>query len=74
MINLEIPKKFGMLVDQAHQVASEIFRPNSRKYDLAEHAFPKELNMLAALLDGMNDAGGNGGAGASGVRRDAVQD
>jgi acyl-CoA dehydrogenase len=74
MINLEVPKKFSMLVDQAHQVAAEIFRPNSRKYDLAEHEFPKELNMLAALLDGMNDAGGNGGAGASGVRRDAVTD
>jgi len=28
MINLESPKKFRGLVDQAHQVAKEIFRPN----------------------------------------------
>jgi acyl-CoA dehydrogenase len=71
MINLENPRKFGALVDQAHQVAAEIFRPNSRKYDRAEHSYPKELDMLAALLDGMNAAGGNGGAGAAGVRRDS---
>ncbi len=31
MINLENPKKFSMLVQQAHQVAQEVFRPNSRK-------------------------------------------
>lgn len=75
MFNLETPKKFRMLVDQAQQVAREVFRPISRKYDRAEHAYPKELDMLAALLDGMNASGGNGGgAGAAGVRRDAVTD
>ena len=74
MINLENPKKFTALVNQAHQVAAEIFRPNSRKYDRAEHSYPKELDMLAALLDGMNSAGGNGGAGAAGVRRDSKDD
>ena len=36
MINLEVPKKFEQLVDQAHMVATEVFRKNSRKYDLAE--------------------------------------
>ncbi|MDR3417369.1 MAG: acyl-CoA dehydrogenase family protein [Nevskia sp.] len=75
MINLETPKKFVPLVNQARQVAAEIFRPISRKYDRAEHAYPKELDMLGALLDGMNAAGGNGGgAGAAGVRRDAKAD
>jgi acyl-CoA dehydrogenase len=69
MINLEVPKKFTMLVRQARQVGHEIFRANSRKYDLAEHAYPKELDMLSALLDGMN-ASGESGAGAAGVRRD----
>ncbi len=72
MINLETPKKFRMLVDQAHQVAREIFRPNSRRYDLAEHEYPKELDMLGALLDGMNAGGGSEGAGAAGVRRDKL--
>ncbi|WP_375486033.1 acyl-CoA dehydrogenase family protein [uncultured Jatrophihabitans sp.] len=69
MISLETPKKFGMLVNQAHQVSLEIFRPISRKYDRAEHEYPKELDALAALIDGMND-GGEGGTGARGVRRD----
>jgi acyl-CoA dehydrogenase len=67
MINLEIPKKFGFLVSQSHQVATEIFRPNSRKYDTAEHEYPKELDMLAALIDGMHESGALGGAGAGTV-------
>ncbi len=70
MINLEVPKKFRPLVDQAHQVGEQVFRPISRKYDLAEHAHPKELSLLSSLIDGMNDAGGHG-AGAAGVRRDS---
>ena len=74
MINLETPKKFRMLVDQAHQVARQIFRPNSRRYDRAEHLYPRELDMLGALLDGMNAGGGGGeGAGAAGVRRSAAR-
>ena len=37
-MNLENPKKFQMLADQAHQVAKNVYRPISRKYDKAEHA------------------------------------
>jgi acyl-CoA dehydrogenase len=70
MINLETPKKFQPLVSQAHQVATEVFRPISRKYDVAEHEYPKELDMLASLIDGMNEGSDMGGAGAAGVRRD----
>jgi acyl-CoA dehydrogenase len=69
MINLEIPKKFKPLVSQANQVATEVFRPISRKYDEAEHTYPKELDMLASLIDGMNEGSDMGGAGAAGVRR-----
>jgi acyl-CoA dehydrogenase len=69
MFNLETPKKFVPLVAQARQVADEVFRPISRKYDREEHARPKELDMLAALVDGMNDGSDMGGAGAAGVRR-----
>ncbi|WP_293372885.1 acyl-CoA dehydrogenase family protein [Nevskia sp.] len=71
MINLESPKKFAALAMQAHQVAKEVFRPISRKYDLAEHDYPKELDMLASLLDGMTAGGGAAGAGAAGVGRGA---
>ncbi len=66
-INLEIPKKFEMLVTQSNQVAQEVFRKNSRKYDQAEHTYPKELDMLAAVIDGMNESGALGGAGAGTV-------
>ncbi|PZS20467.1 MAG: acyl-CoA dehydrogenase [Pseudonocardiales bacterium] len=59
-----------MIVNQAHQVATEVFRPIARKYDRAEHEYPKELDMLAALIDGMN-AAGQGSTGARGVRRDS---
>jgi acyl-CoA dehydrogenase len=69
MINLETPKKFRPLVEQANQVAKEVLRPISRKYDLAEHTYPKELDMLAALIDGMNEGSENSGTGATGVRR-----
>jgi acyl-CoA dehydrogenase len=67
MINLETPRKFGPLVSQARTVASEVFRANSRKYDSGEHSYPKELDMLAAVLDGMNESGALGGAGAGAV-------
>ncbi|HET9125683.1 MAG TPA: acyl-CoA dehydrogenase family protein, partial [Solirubrobacteraceae bacterium] len=47
--------------------AAEVLRPNSRHYDTAEHERPKELDMLAALIDGMNEGGQMNGAGASGT-------
>jgi acyl-CoA dehydrogenase len=69
MINLEVPRKFSSLIGQAHQMAAEIMRPNSRKYDRAEHAYPKELDMLAAVINGMNEGGALSGAGAAGATR-----
>jgi acyl-CoA dehydrogenase len=69
MINLEVPKKFATLVSQAHQMAAEVMRPNSRKYDRAEHTYPKELDMLAAVINGMNEGGALAGAGATGATR-----
>ena len=75
MINLEVPKKFQPLVNQARQVAENVFRPISRKYDASEHAYPVELDMLAAIMDGMNDAvaqtGMGEGAGAGKLKQDA---
>ncbi len=69
MINLETPKKIRPLIEQAHQVAMNMLRPISRKYDEAEHEYPKELDMLAAMIDGISESGATGGAGATGVRR-----
>ncbi|MCH4242676.1 acyl-CoA dehydrogenase family protein [Acinetobacter gerneri] len=71
-MNLQNPKKFKMLLDQAHETALNVLRPISRKYDKAEHAYPKELNMLSALLDGMNDGGEGLNAGAAVGKRGAT--
>jgi acyl-CoA dehydrogenase len=74
MINLETPRKHRTLVDRAHQVALNMLRPISRKYDRAEHEYPKELDMLAAMIDGLSESGASEGAGASGVRREDQDD
>ncbi|MFT3900697.1 MAG: acyl-CoA dehydrogenase family protein [Gordonia sp. (in: high G+C Gram-positive bacteria)] len=68
-ISLEIPKKFAANIDQAKQASLEVFRPISRKYDRAEHAYPVELDTIAALYDGLA-AAGQAGAGAAGGRGD----
>jgi acyl-CoA dehydrogenase len=69
MINLETPHRFEGLVSQAHEVAANVLRPISRKYDIVEHTYPKELDMLASVIDGMNDGSQMAGTGAAGVRR-----
>ncbi len=69
MTDLEIPKRLRPLVEQARAIGLNVFRPISRKYDLAEHTYPKELDLLAAILDGVNDGGA--GASASQLKRDA---
>jgi acyl-CoA dehydrogenase len=74
MINLDDPRKFRPLAGQAHQVAMNMLRPISRKYDRAEHEYPKELDMLAAMIDGLSESGAGEGAGAGGVRRDDSED
>ncbi|WP_395691946.1 acyl-CoA dehydrogenase family protein [Nocardioides sp.] len=73
-ISLDDPRKFRPLVGQAHQVAMNMLRPISRRYDKAEHAYPKELDMLAAMIDGLSESGASEGAGAAGVRRDESAD
>lgn len=65
-MNLEDPKKFAALANQAYQVGRNFFRPISRKYDKAEHEVPVELEMLSAMMEGMNASGAvQGGAGAT---------
>ncbi|MGB5313762.1 MAG: hypothetical protein WBN38_16945, partial [Polyangiales bacterium] len=70
MIYLEVPKSLKPFVNQAHQVAKHLFRPISRKYDRAEHEYPKELDMLAALMDGVKAGSGQRGAGIDALQRD----
>ncbi|MEV0109187.1 acyl-CoA dehydrogenase family protein [Nocardia sp. NPDC050799] len=70
MINLELPKKLRASANQAHQVAAQIFRPISRKYDLGEHEYPVELDTMAAMVDGLSDSGTQKISGAGGGRAD----
>ncbi|MFC9967317.1 acyl-CoA dehydrogenase family protein [Nocardia ignorata] len=74
MINLELPKKLKASANQAHQVAAQIFRPISRKYDLAEHAYPVELDTMSAMVEGLADSGTQQIGGASGGRGDTAAD
>ncbi|ANF81837.1 acyl-CoA dehydrogenase [Acinetobacter sp. NCu2D-2] len=73
-MNLQNPKKFKLLIDQAHEVALNVLRPISRKYDKAEHAYPKELDMLAAVVDGMNQGSDGMNAGAAVNKRGDTDD
>jgi acyl-CoA dehydrogenase len=67
---LDDPKKLAPLRDQAHQVAMNMLRPISRRYDRSEHEYPQELDLLAAMIDGLSESGASSGAGAAGVKRD----
>ncbi len=69
-INLEMPKKLQAVIEKGHQGAAEMLRPISRKYDLAEHANPVELDTLAALFEGISDANTISFAGAEAFRDD----
>ena len=67
-INLEMPKKLQAVIDMAHEGAAEMLRPISRKYDLAEHAYPIELDTLADLFEGISEANTISFAGAEAFR------
>lgn len=70
-INLELPRKLQAVVEKGHQGAAEMLRPISRKYDLAEHAYPVELDTLANLFEGISSAKTISFAGAEAFRDDA---
>ncbi len=67
-INLEMPKKLQAVIDMAHDGAAEMLRPISRKYDLAEHAYPIELDTLATLFEGITSTKTIDFAGADAFR------
>ncbi len=68
---LEVPRKIRGLKEQAAQMADHVFRSISRKYDKAEHAYPVELDMVAAAIDGLNDGNPSSGAGANSASKTA---
>ncbi len=46
MVNLELPEELKKARENNHNLARDIFRPISRKYDEQEHVYPKELDIL----------------------------
>jgi len=64
-MNIDLPNKFKPIINNARQVALNVYRPISRKYDRAEHQEAKELEMLAAVLDGFNEGDPSNSAGAT---------
>lgn len=70
---LEVPKKFKGLQNAATMAAKTIFRPVSRKYDVEEHAYPVELDLLAAGLNGLNE-GSDGGVGGASSKKEDISD
>ncbi|MBS9535744.1 acyl-CoA dehydrogenase family protein [Mycobacterium sp. M1] len=64
-INLELPKKLQGIVEMTHAGAAEMLRPISRKYDLAEHAYPVELDTLETLFEGVSSVNNSGMASAT---------
>jgi len=52
MINLELSAKHQETHNKLMQVAEHMMRPYSRKYDSAEHSYPKEMEEVAKLLAG----------------------
>ena len=60
MIGFELPESALQAKAMFSQVAQQLFRPISRKYDVAEHEYPKELNVLKGMM-------GGGGAGRGGL-------
>jgi acyl-CoA dehydrogenase len=56
VINLELSEPLEAVVGQARMAAEHVLRPISRKYDLAEHTYPDELDALADLIAQANAA------------------
>lgn len=58
MISLELPESVEQEQQGMHQAAIDLFRPISRKYDINEHVYPEELDILRPMLS-QQSAGGD---------------
>lgn len=46
MIQLELTKELQQAKDFIHSISKDLLRPIARKYDVAEHEYPKELEVM----------------------------
>jgi acyl-CoA dehydrogenase len=61
MIQLEISDKHQETYNNARLLAEHMMRPYSRKYDKAEHTYPKEMEEVAKLLGSARGGASDGG-------------
>jgi acyl-CoA dehydrogenase len=71
-MNLEVPNKYKGVLKSAFLASEVILRPISRHYDVHEHTYPKELDLLAAGLNGLND-GSDGAMGGATSKKEEVK-
>jgi len=57
-MNLEIPSKYKGALEMAKTISTDVLRPISRKYDVGEHTYPKELDELAQAMETVRGVGG----------------
>ncbi|MDY7026144.1 MAG: acyl-CoA dehydrogenase family protein [Pseudomonadota bacterium] len=62
---LELSKKVKFSTRMARSMSKEMLRPISRKYDKAEHEYPKELDLIGSMIRGMNEGDPSRSAGAA---------
>jgi acyl-CoA dehydrogenase len=60
MIQLEISDKHQETYNNARMLAEHMMRPYSRKYDKAEHQYPKEMEEVAKLMAGSRNTSSKG--------------
>ena len=60
MIQLEISDKHQETYNNARMLAEHMMRPYSRKYDKAEHEYPKEMEKVAKLMAGSRNTSSEG--------------
>jgi len=60
MIQLEISDKHQETYNNARMLAEHMMRPYSRKYDKAEHEYPKEMEEVAKLMAGSRNTSSEG--------------
>jgi len=48
MINLELPEELDQVRINMNKLAKDLLRPIARKYDIAEHEYPQELEVMRA--------------------------
>ena len=72
MINLKLSDKHQETFNNLRQVAEHMMRPYSRKYDKAEHSYPKEMEEVAKLLASNRPvASAKSAAGEEGIKNGA---